>query len=546
MKAHHWKRDAYLVVGVYFVQGAALIAGLAEFLLTRNAFHFSWIQMALLGSLAMLTWSIKPIYGFFTDLLPLFGLRRKSYLLIAALLPMLGYFYLAFFGTSFLPIALALIVANIGLGFADVIVDGLIVERANKETIGWYQAVCWRAKAAGIFIASIFSGMLIEREMFSSWLQDTPISEWLITTFPTAYPAQLVVESINMLDVRMTFIITGLLPLITFGLTLLLREKKVSHEEIAKCRKEIPVPYLVSAGIAFVLTALVLIFVSSVEKSYLSFIGNDMLSSFLIIIIWSGWILYYSSHLINMQMATYTLLFSALFLFLWRFTPSFGPPWMNYFLNTLQLSREKIGLLASLQPLAWIIGSFIYVKFLDKFPIKKVLLGTVLASSILSLFQLTIATPSTGMALGALPAIKSLATVILFPSYLMVYGTGAIHEIATQPAILNLDAVLTFFLQIMFIIAFLPLLKLAAYVTPKGVEATNFAVLMSVSNLGLAFGTITGGVIYMGIEGEHSFYGIAFNGLHLTILIGAITSLLCLLVLPKLKLEGTTRYDGEG
>lgn len=543
MRSNRWTLNTYVVVAVYFVQGAALIAGLAEFLLTRNAFKFSWIQLALLAALAMLTWSIKPIYGFLTDLLPLFGRRRKSYLLLVSLLPFAGYLYLALHGTSFLPIALALILANIGLGFADVIVDGLIVEQAEAETIGWYQAVCWRAKAAGIFLASLFSGLLIERAVFSNWMEDTSLVEWLSSTFPQAFPVSMVTEGLNMIDIRFTFILTACLPVISFVLALFLKEPKVSADLVRKSRQEVPMPYLISAVVAFAATAFVLIFIASSKTQLLAFLPNDALTSFLIIVIWTGWILYYARHLIRLKMAAMTLIYAALFLFLWRFTPSFGAPWNHYFLNTLNLSREKIGFMTALQPLAWMIGSFIYVRFLDKLPIKKVLLGTVLISSALSLFQLTLASPETAMTLGSLFFIKHIAGIILMPIYFLVYGFGAWTEVLTQPAILNLEAVLTFFLQMMFIISFLPLLKLAALVTPKGVEATNFAVLMSVMNLGLAFGSVTGGLIYSGIEGTYSVGGLSFNSLHLTIIIGAVTSLLCLLVLPKLRIEGQTRYD---
>ncbi|MEK6558164.1 MAG: hypothetical protein AABZ14_07695 [Candidatus Margulisiibacteriota bacterium] len=45
-----------LLVGtVYFVQGIVGMTGMAEFILTRNAFHFTWTQIAFLGALTTLT-----------------------------------------------------------------------------------------------------------------------------------------------------------------------------------------------------------------------------------------------------------------------------------------------------------------------------------------------------------------------------------------------------------------------------------------------------------------------------------------------------------
>ncbi len=528
--------STFLVVSVYFVQGAVAVTGMAECLLTRNAFHFTWVQLALLGSLAVLTWSIKPLYGFLTDLLPLFGSRRKNYLLIACLLPVFGYFALALFGTSFLPVAVALIVLNVGLGFADVIVDGLIVERSTPETIGWYQSVCWRVKACGMFFAALFSGLIIERGIFSSWFKDSSLLAWLGDSFPLAFPEVSVVSGFDLVDIRFSILLAGLLPVITFLLAFFLDEAPALPELVAKGRREIPAPYIIAGGIALLATLAVLASLSLTQAPVLPFIGNDSLSSLLIIGIWGGWIVAYARHLVLKGMAVPTLIYAALFLFLWRFTPSFGAPWSNYFINTLKLSQEKLGLLASLQPLAWVIGSFIYVRFLDKLPIKKVLLGTVLVSAALSFTQLILATPELAARLGSVFWARETSRILLMPAYALVYGGSAWGEIAQQSPILNLDAVLSFFLHIVFICSFLPLLKLAALVTPKGVEATNFAVLMSVMNLGTAFGAVFGGMIYQTIEGAYSVGGVAFNGLHITILIGALTSLLCLLVLPKLKI----------
>jgi len=533
----HWDMNALLAVAVYFVQGAVAVTGMAEFLLTRNAFHFSWIQISLLGALTVLTWSIKPVYGFLTDLLPLFGSRRKNYLLIASLLPCFGYLWLALGGTSFLSIAAALIILNIGLGFSDVIVDGLIVERSTPETVGWYQSICWRVKAVGIFFASLFSGMIIERGLFSSWLGGSALVAYLQRSFSGAFPATLMVSGFNILDIRFTFLVTGLLPVITFITVLFMKEPEVSADLVAASRKEIPSSYIYAALGALVATLAVLALLSPTRTPLVPLIGNDALSSLLIIAIWSGWIMLYAKHLVSQKMASPSLIYAAIFLFLWQFTPSFGAPWSNYFLNTLKLSQEKLGLLASLQPLGWVIGSFLYVRFLDRLPIKKVLLGTVLASVVLSLTQLILATPELAMGLGSVSFVKYLSYTLLTPTYYLVYGGGAWHEIMNQSPILNLDSVLSFFLQILFICSFLPLLKLAALVTPKGVEATNFAVLMSVMNLGTAFGAISGGMIYQTIEGSYSVGGIAFNDLHLTIIIGAVTSLFCLIVLPRLQVE---------
>jgi len=525
-----------LISAVYFVQGAVGITGMAEFILTRNYFHFSWIQLAFLGSLATLAWCIKPLYGFVTDFLPLFGLRRKPYILIASLLTVSGYLMLGLFATNFHTIIMASILISVGLGFSDVIIDGLVIESSDKETVGKYQALCWRAKAFGILLASLFSGYLLERAFFSKHLLALPFTQWLMHTFPKTIQNTLV-SGINILDIRYLFLFTAVLPLVVVIISLAFREEKV----IASNRgAHYPLAYIFGAVVAFAATALVVI-AALTTKPWIAGIRNETLSSLLVMIIWMLWIGSYFSYLIKNKMASSTLFLAATFLFLWRFTPSFGAPWSNYFLNTLALSKEKLGFIATITSLGWIIGSFIYNKYLDKYEIKKLLYWTVIIGVGLSFTQLIVATPALATKVGSFFVIKYSAAILLYPVYLFGYGTEAWNVLMSQPAILNIDAVLSFLLEIMFIISFLPLLKLAALVTPKGVEATNFSLLTSIMNLGLAFGTISGGIIYTYIEGQYKLAGISFNGLHLTIIIGALTSLLCLLVLKRLVLTAENK-----
>src|SRR5258705_13705461 len=69
----------------YFIQG---IAEPTEGLIAQpvNSLLKSWGQttaeMGLFVFLVGLPWSCKPIYGLISDFLPLWGLRRKSYLLL--------------------------------------------------------------------------------------------------------------------------------------------------------------------------------------------------------------------------------------------------------------------------------------------------------------------------------------------------------------------------------------------------------------------------------------------------------------------------------
>jgi predicted MFS family arabinose efflux permease len=81
--------------------------------------------------------------------------------------------------------------------------------------------------------------------------------------------------------------------------------------------------------------------------------------------------------------------------------------------------------------------------------------------------------------------------------------------------------------------SFLAPLKFVALSTPKNLEGTNFAVMASIMNFGLVFGSVSGGYIYQHIES--GWMGI--GGLQITVWLGAITSLIALLAMPWIKTE---------
>ena len=44
------------------------------------------LQVATITALAAAPWMVKPLYGFLSDTLPIFGYRRRSYLIVCGLL----------------------------------------------------------------------------------------------------------------------------------------------------------------------------------------------------------------------------------------------------------------------------------------------------------------------------------------------------------------------------------------------------------------------------------------------------------------------------
>jgi hypothetical protein len=71
---------------VYFVQGILGLSRLALSFFYKDDLHLDPAQAGVLMGIGIIPWMIKPIYGFISDSIPLFGYRRRSYLFVCGLL----------------------------------------------------------------------------------------------------------------------------------------------------------------------------------------------------------------------------------------------------------------------------------------------------------------------------------------------------------------------------------------------------------------------------------------------------------------------------
>ena len=176
--------------------------------------------MALLTGLSSLPWMVKPICesgwshwiwksqpetspfhsdGFISDSIPLFGYRRRSYLIACGLLGAASWTVLATWVDSPNGTVIAMIMASLSTAFSDVVVDSIVVERArgasqvmmttariqnfavgdsallhgtasdfppalfsHQATQGSLQSLCWASAAVGGIVSAYFSGSLVE------------------------------------------------------------------------------------------------------------------------------------------------------------------------------------------------------------------------------------------------------------------------------------------------------------------------------------------------------------------------------------------------
>ena len=155
----------YSIMVVYFVQGALGLAALARTYYFKEELGLPPAEVAALMGVVTLPWVIKPVYGFLTDGLPIFGYRRKPYLILAGLLGSASWASLATVVETPWQAVLASTVASLGVALSDVVVDSLVVQRARDDATassGALQSLCWTSQSAGGLASAYFSGSLLQ------------------------------------------------------------------------------------------------------------------------------------------------------------------------------------------------------------------------------------------------------------------------------------------------------------------------------------------------------------------------------------------------
>lgn len=90
--------------------------------------------MAIYISIIHIPWSFKIVYGLISDNVPLFGTRRKSYLIIMGIIQFLSLFSLyAFEFDDPLVVAIVLAFASMSEAFTNVVSDAIMVIQSRRD-----------------------------------------------------------------------------------------------------------------------------------------------------------------------------------------------------------------------------------------------------------------------------------------------------------------------------------------------------------------------------------------------------------------------------
>lgn len=149
---------------IYFTQataGTGGIAGTAIQYYMKEGLGLTATTLAYISSIAGIAWFIKPAFGLLSDFVPLFGYRRKSYILLCNGLAMLVWLVLAwmmYYGmvTTYYPIMIVGVLMGIFLSVTDVATDGYMVQSGNEtDETGKFQSIQWTSIKLGAVLVTL-------------------------------------------------------------------------------------------------------------------------------------------------------------------------------------------------------------------------------------------------------------------------------------------------------------------------------------------------------------------------------------------------------
>jgi Na+/melibiose symporter-like transporter len=357
------RRLAVLFGIVYFAQGMYTLPN-QVIAITFKDQGLKADEVANFFLLVSIPWFIKPLYGLICDFLPLFGSRRKNYLLLtsalactAALVGGLSTLH------SYWWLAILYVTMGLGLAFNDVLTDALMVEKGKRLGLtGAFQSVQWTAVACASIGVGVLGGLFAEHR-----------------------------------NLHAAFTVAALFPLLVL-----------------------------------------LMAIFSVRDEHVAAKGAEFLET------WA---------MVRAGLGEHSVWLVAAFVFLFNFSPSFGPAFLYYQTDVLGFGQQFVGILDSISSASSIAGALIYAPASRLLPLRRLINIAIGLSVLTTLAYLLYRGPISALAIHVVWGIASMITSLAF-------------------------------------------LDLAAKACPRRVEATFFALLMSIFNLGSQASQSVGAHLY--------------------------------------------------
>jgi MFS family permease len=162
----HIRRLMWFFALVYIVEGTGQTAGLIAQPLNyylKQQFGWTPVQVTAYLTVLNLPWVIKPIYGVVSDFIPLFGYRRKAYLVLANGAAALAFFWITQLSAPGELIFVLLLTAY-AMAISSTLCGAVLVENGQRHRatdVFVNQQWLWYSIAA--MVSALLGGQLVER-----------------------------------------------------------------------------------------------------------------------------------------------------------------------------------------------------------------------------------------------------------------------------------------------------------------------------------------------------------------------------------------------
>lgn len=123
-------------------------------------------DMAIYSSIIVLPWSLKILWGLITDNVPIFGLKRKPYLIFFGWMQFLSMFLIFQLEPDDpIPVVLLLFTASLSMAFSNVVVDAILVVQARKDPALGSQdllSIAWFFQGLGGVLGATIAAFVME------------------------------------------------------------------------------------------------------------------------------------------------------------------------------------------------------------------------------------------------------------------------------------------------------------------------------------------------------------------------------------------------
>jgi MFS family permease len=99
----------------------------------KDTLKLNLAQLIFYNSILNFIWVLKPLFGFTCDSYKLFGSHRKSYLILASLVNMVGWVLMATCVTNLWQAMLTKTLINVAVSFENVVGEAIMVQTSKSK-----------------------------------------------------------------------------------------------------------------------------------------------------------------------------------------------------------------------------------------------------------------------------------------------------------------------------------------------------------------------------------------------------------------------------